>query len=458
MDAILREASDNDRGLKRSMGTISLTAFGVAAIIGAGIFVLTGVAAKTTAGPAIVLSYVGAGITSALAALCYAELASTVPIAGSAYTYAYAVLGEFIAWIIGWDLILEYGVGASAVASGWSGYLKDFLKSAFGITLPTALTAPPFGVHPSGIINLPALLVLLVLTALLILGTSESARVNTVIVGVKLLIVLFFIIVGAMHIHSGNWRPFMPFGASGVLSGASLIFFAYIGFDQISTAAEEVRDPQRTMPRGIFLSLGICTVLYMLVSGILTGMVRYNHLNSASPVSHAMLQVGLSWAGTVVSIGALAGLTTVLLVLLFGQSRIFFSMSRDGLLPGAFSRLHSRFRTPFITNIIVGIIVALVAGLTPIDELAKLVNIGTLAAFILVALAVWRLRYTQPTLKRGFRVPWVPVVPILTVCASIALIAGLPPITWLRFAVWLIIGLAIYFLYSRNRSHLAREG
>jgi APA family basic amino acid/polyamine antiporter len=456
MDLIVSHAEEPEHRLKRSLGVVSLTAFGVAAIIGAGIFVLTGVAAATYAGPGITLSYVIAGIVSTLAALCYAELASTVPIAGSAYTYSYAVLGEFIAWIIGWDLVLEYGVGAGAVSVGWSGYFTDFFKSTFGITLPTALTASPFG-HPAGIANLPAAGIILLLTALLIRGTSESSRVNNVIVAIKVAIVLFFIAVGATHIHPSNWHPFLPKGMSGVMTGASIIFFAYIGFDQISTAAEEVRDPQRTMPRGIIYSLLICTVLYIAVAGILTGMVPYKQLNNASPVAHAMIQVGLNWAATVISIGALAGLTTVLLVLIFGQSRIFFSMARDGLLPRVFSAVHPAFRTPHRSTLIVGVLVALLGAFTPIDVLAELTNIGTLAAFVLVSLAVWRLRYTQPDLPRGFRVPWVPVIPILSALASLALIVSLPGITILRFVVWLAVGLIVYFAYSRHHSELQKR-
>lgn len=454
LDLILRQSDDREHGLKRTMGVVSLTAFGVAAIIGAGIFVLTGVAASTEAGPGIVLSYVAAGVVSALAALCYAELASTVPIAGSAYTYAYAVLGEFIAWIIGWDLVLEYGVGASTVGSGWSSYFADLLKAAFGTTLSNAIMSPPYGVPHPGIINLPAVIVILILTAMLILGTQESSRVTTIIVVVKVAIVLFFIVVGVQHIQSSNWHPFLPFGWNGVFSGASLIFFAYIGFDQVSTAAEEARDPQRTMPRAIILSLVICTTLYIAVAGILTGMVKYTRLNNASPVSHAMIQVGLNNAATIISIGAVAGLTTVIVVLLFGQSRILFSMSRDGLLPDLLSRIHPRFRTPYLTNLIIGVLVALVAGLTPIDQLAKLVNIGTLFAFIVVALAIWRLRITKPDLERGFRVPLVPALPIVTALASLYLITRLPGLTLVRFVIWLAIGLAVYFLYSRHHSRL----
>ncbi|HKC76480.1 MAG TPA: amino acid permease [Chloroflexota bacterium] len=459
MEVILSHAEEPEHRLKRSLGVVSLTAFGVAAIIGAGIFVLTGVAAATYAGPGITLSYVIAGIVSTLAALCYAELASTVPIAGSAYTYSYAVLGEFIAWIIGWDLVLEYGVGAGAVSVGWSGYFTDFFKSTFGITLPTALTASPFSQpgQPTGIANLPAAGIILLLTALLIRGTSESSRVNNVIVAIKVAIVLFFIAVGATHIHPANWHPFLPYGLGGVTTGASIIFFAYIGFDQISTAAEEARDPQRTMPRGIIYSLLICTLLYIAVAGILTGMVPYKQLNNASPVAHAMIQVGLNWAATIISVGALAGLTTVLLVLIFGQSRIFFSMSRDGLLPRVLSGVHPTFRTPYRSTLIVGVFVALLGAFTPIEVLAQLTNIGTLAAFVLVSLAVWRLRYTQPDLPRGFRVPWVPVLPILSALASLFLIVSLPGITIVRFVVWLAVGLIVYFAYSRHHSELQRR-
>jgi len=456
MDQIMAQAEEQEGGLKRTMGVWSLTAFGVAAIIGAGIFVLTGVAAATTAGPGIVLSYVVAAIVSGLAALCYAEFASSVPIAGSAYTYSYAVLGELIAWIIGWDLVLEYGVGAATVASGWSSYFTDFLKSTFNITLPASIAASHYD-PAHGIINLPAVLIVLLITLLLIAGTSESSKVTNVAVLIKVAIVLFFIVVGAAHIHTANWHPFLPFGVGGISSGASLIFFAYIGFDQVSTAAEEVKDPDKTMPRGIILSLTICTVLYIAVAGILTGMVKYNRLNNASPVSHAMIQIGLNNAATVISIGAIIGLFTVMLVLLFGQSRIFFSMSRDGLLPGFFSKVHPRFRTPYLSNILVGVIIAVLAGLAPIDTLAKLVNIGTLAAFILVAIAVLLLRRSNPDLRRGFRVPFVTVLSPVTVLASLYLIYKLPSETWLRFVIWLVIGLVVYFAYGRRHSRLEPE-
>ena len=450
---ILQQSEDKEHGLKRTLGPVSITLLGIGAIVGTGIFVLTGVAAAKYAGPALILSFVVAGIVSGLAAICYAEFASTVPISGSAYTYSYATLGELIAWIIGWDLILEYAVGAAAVAIGWSGYLVDLLKGAFGITLPKAFVESPFS---GGIINLPALIIILLITGLLILGTSESAKVNSVIVVIKLAVIVFFLVVGFGHINTSNWSPFLPFGTGGIFRGASIIFFAYIGFDQISTSAEEARNPARDLPIGIIVSLIVCTVLYILVTAVLTGVVSYTKLNVASPVSHALILLGLNTAGSIISVGAICGLTTVLIVLLFGQSRIFFSMSRDGLLPRFFSRVHPRFRTPYLSSLLIGVVVALVAALTPIDVVAELTNIGTLAAFVLVSAAVLVLRRTQPDLRRGFRTPWVPFIPILSVLASLVLIVSLPWITLVRFAVWLIIGLVIYFLYSQRSSHLQR--
>jgi APA family basic amino acid/polyamine antiporter len=455
LDVILRQSEDAQHGLKRTLGMWSLTAMGIGAIIGTGIFVLTGVAAARYAGPGLVLSFVAAGVVSGLAALCYAEFASSVPIAGSAYTYSYATLGELIAWIIGWDLILEYAVGAAAVGIGWSAYFTDFLHSVFGMSLPHALVASPFA-NPRGIIDLPAVLIILLITALLVRGTQESSRFNNIVVAIKVLIVLFFIAVGVWHVHTYNWTPFLPFGVGGIFNGAAIIFFAYIGFDQISTSAEETRNPARDMPRGILLSLAVCTLLYIAVAAILTGMVSYKQLDVASPVSHAMILVGLNWAGAIISVGAICGLTTVLLVLLFGQSRIFFSMSRDGLLPTAFSRVHPRFRTPWIATLIVGAAVALISGLTPIDVVAELTNIGTLSAFVLVGVAILVLRRTQPNLRRGFRVPWVPWVPLLSIVTSFVLIVSLPLVTIIRFIVWLALGLAIYFLYSRFHSRLGR--
>jgi basic amino acid/polyamine antiporter, APA family len=456
VDLILRQSEDSEHGLKRTLGPFSITLLGIGAIVGTGIFVLTGVAAAKYAGPGLIFSFVVAGIVSGLAAICYAEFASTVPIAGSAYTYSYATLGELIAWIIGWDLILEYAVGAAVVSIGWSGYIVDFLRGTFGVILPKSLTTSPFA---GGLINLPAFLIILVITALLMLGTSESTRVNNVIVGIKLAVIVFFLVVGFGHINTANWNPFLPFGTGGIFRGAAIIFFAYIGFDQISTSAEEARNPSKDMPIGIFLSLLICTALYILVTAVLTGLVKYTQLDVASPVSHALILLGMNAAGSIIAIGAICGLTTVLIVLLYGQSRIFFAMSRDGLLPRFFSRIHPRFRTPYLSSMIVGIAVALIAGLTPIDVVAELTNIGTLAAFALVSIGILILRRTQPNLRRGFRVPLVPLIPLLSILGSILLIVSLPLITIGRFFVWLAIGLIIYFVYSRRNSHLqSQEG
>lgn len=454
IELIMKQSDDKQHGLKRTLTAFTITLLGVGAIVGTGIFVLTGVAAAKYAGPGLILSFVVAGIVSGLAAICYAEFASTVPIAGSAYSYSYATLGELIAWIIGWDLILEYAVGAAAVSIGWSSYIVDLFKTTFGIVIPKALTLSPFA---GGIINLPSVIIILLITGLLVLGTSESTRVNNVIVFVKLAVILFFIVIGFGHVNPANWHPFLPFGVGGIFRGASIIFFAYIGFDQISTSAEEAKNPAKSLPLGIFLSLLICTVLYIAVTAILTGVVSYKTLDVASPVSHAMILLGLNAAGSIISFGAVCGLTTVLIVLLYGQSRIFFSMARDGLLPGLFSRVHPRFRTPFLSSIIVGLFVAAVAGLTPIDVVAELTNIGTLAAFVLVSAGVLVLRRTQPNLRRGYRVPWVPVIPILSIIASFVLIVSLPLVTILRFFIWLALGLLVYFLYSRHHSNLERH-
>jgi APA family basic amino acid/polyamine antiporter len=451
IDTILAQGDDEGHGLKRTMGALGLTAMGVGAIVGTGIFVLTGHAAAVNAGPALVISFVVSGIVSVFAALCYAELASTVPIAGSAYTYTYATLGEFIAWIIGWDLILEYGVGAATVSVGWSAYFCDFLKSAFGVQFPALLHAAP---GAGGVVDLPAMVIVLLVSALLIRGTGESNVVNQVIVAVKLVIVAFFIIVGAGRVHPANWHPFAPFGIAGIFSGAAIIFFAYIGFDMVSSSAEECRNPKKDLPIGILGSLVICTLLYIAVTAVLTGMVKYTQLNVASPVSFAMINAGLNWAAAIVSVGAIAGLTTVLLAGLYGQSRIFFAMSRDGLLPPIFSQIHPKTRTPWISSIIIGVVVMFIAGLTPIDTLAKLVNIGTLAAFVLVSLGVIVLRRSQPQLVRGFRVPGIPLVPILSILGALFLMANLPLETWIRFVVWLLIGLVIYYFYGRHKSAL----
>jgi APA family basic amino acid/polyamine antiporter len=449
-----RAAGEADgTALKRAMGVWGITALGIGAIVGTGIFVLTGHAAATQAGPAIVISFVIAGIVSALAALCYAELASTVPVSGSAYTYVYATLGEFVAWIVGWGLILEYALGAATVAIGWSGYFGDFLHATFGIAIPAALAKNPFD---GGIVNLPAALIILAISALLIRGTHESNTVNKIIVVVKLSIVAFFIIVGIGHVNPANWHPFAPFGLKGIINGAGLVFFAYIGFDAVSTSAEEVRNPERDLPRGIIGSLAICTVLYIIVSGVLTGILPYAKLNVASPVSYSLIQIGLGWAGAIVAVGAIAGLTTVLLVMLYGQSRVFFAMSRDGLLPAIFSRVHPTFRTPFVSSALIGIVVAAVAAVAKLDVVAELVNIGTLAAFTLVSIGVIVLRRRSPDLKRGFRVPFSPVVPALSAIGAVALIFnGLPLQTIVAYVVWLAIGLCVYFGYSRRNSKLS---
>ncbi|MBV8580949.1 MAG: amino acid permease [Candidatus Eremiobacteraeota bacterium] len=461
VDLVLAEAAGdfdpaelNPNKLKPTLGVWGLTALGVGAIIGTGIFVLTGKAAALSAGPAIVLSFVVAGIVSALAALCYAELSSTVPVSGSAYTYVYATLGEFTAWIVGWGLILEYALGAATVAIGWSGYFTDFIGT-LGIVLPKSLTTNPFD---GGVINLPAALIILLITVLLIRGTSESDKVNKTIVAIKLLVVAFFIVVGAGHVNPANWHPFMPFGVGGIINGAGLVFFAYIGFDAVSTSAEEVRNPARDLPRGIMGSLAVCTVLYIAVSAILTGILPYTQLNVPSPVSYSLIQIGLNWAGAIVAVGAIAGLTTVLLVMLFGQSRVFFAMSRDGLLPAVFSRIHPRFRTPYLSSALVGIVVAAVAAIGRLDVVADLVNIGTLVAFALVSIGVIVLRQTRPDMKRGFRVPGSPVVPALSAVAAIALVLkGLPVLTLVFYLTWLVIGLGVYFGYSRMRSIVGKS-
>jgi len=439
--------------LKRSMGVWGITALGIGAIIGTGIFVLTGKAAATSAGPAVVLSFVVAGIVSALAALCYAELASCVPVSGSAYTYVYATLGELLAWIVGWGLILEYALGAATVAIGWSGYFSDLLRATFGLVIPKQFSTNPFD---GGLVNLPAAFIILLVTVLLVRGTQESNTVNKIIVALKLLVVVFFIVVGVGHVNPANWHPFAPFGIQGIINGAGLTFFAYIGFDAVSTSAEEVKNPGRDLPRGIIGSLAVCTVLYVIVAAILTGMVPYRLLDVPSPVSFALIHVGLGWAGAVVALGVIAGLTTVLLVMLYGQSRVFFAMSRDGLLPGFFSRVHPTFRTPYLSSLTIGVVVAAVAALGRLDTVANLVNIGTLAAFALVSVGVVVLRHQQPDLKRTFRVPGSPVVPILSALGALALILkGLPLQTMAAYLIWLALGLVVYFTYSRRRSKVA---
>ena len=473
----LQDADDPDHRLRRALGPVQLTAIGIGVIIGTGIFVLTGEAAGTVAGPAITLSFVAAAIVCFLAGLCYAEFASTVPIAGSAYTFSYTSLGEIVAWIIGWDLMLELALGASTVASGWAQYLQVVLTSA------------PWHAHPPAWVfadhhNLAAAVIVLLLTGLLCFGIRASSGVNAVIVAIKLAIILLVIIAGLSYIHTANYHPFIPptgatpapggssgstllqdigaapgaFGVAGIFSGAALVFFAYIGFDIVATNAEEAKRPQRDLPLGIFLSLAICTLLYVAVSLVVTGMVKYSHIDVKAPLATAFQSVGQNTIATIIAYGALAGITSVVLVLLMGQSRVFFAMSRDRLLPPAFSRVSMQFGTPYRTTMVTGVVVAALAFFFPLKTLAELVNIGTLFAFVLVAIGVIVLRRTQPDLKRPFRVPLVPLVPILSVLASLWLMLNLQTSTWIRFGVWMLIGFVVYFGYSVRHSRVGREG
>ena len=440
-----------ESGLHRVLSGLDLTLLGIGAIIGAGIFVLTGIAAATKAGPALTLSFVLAGLACLFAALVYAEFASTVPVSGSAYTYSYVTLGELAAWIIGWDLILEYSVASAAVAIGWSGYFNRVL-SGIGLGLPDVLTRTPFD---GGWLNLPAFLIILGVSGILALGIRESSRFNNTIVVLKLGIIVLFLVTAIPQVDTTNWDPYFPFGWHGVVGGAGLIFFAYIGFDAVSTAAEEARNPQRDIPRGILGSLVICTLIYIVVAAVLTGIVPYAQLNVPDPVAFGLEHIGAHAAAGLISVGAIAGLSSVLLVLLYGQSRIFFAMSRDGLLPPVFSRVHPRFRTPVRVIMVTGSVVALVAGFMPIQQVAELVNVGTLAAFSLVSVAVMVLRYTRPELHRPFRTPWVPLVPLLAIGFCGYLIASLDAVTLWRFVIWMALGLVIYFLYARHHSRLA---
>ena len=448
--ADLQAENTDGAQLKRSLGPGRLLALGIGAIIGAGIFVLTGQAAAQYAGPAIVLSFVLGGFACTFAGLCYAEFAALIPIAGSAYTYSYATLGELVAWVIGWDLILEYALGAATVAVGWAGYVTSFLHD-FGVTLPSA--------HG---FNWVAMLGILAVTALLAFGTKESTTANAAIVVVKLVVIAAFLAFGIGHIHPAHWHPFLPantghfgqYGLSGVLRGAGVIFFAYIGFDAVSTAASEAKNPQKDMPVGILGSLAICTALYILVAGTLTGLVSYKMLNVADPIAVGVGVIGLGWLTGLVKIGIIAGLSSVMLVLMYGQTRIFYTMASDGLLPGVFSRLHPRFQTPTAATWLLGGIVSLIAAFVPIALLGELVSIGTLFAFILVCAGVLYLRRTQPELERPFRCPGLPAVPILGILSCLYLIAGLPGSTQLRLVVWLLVGFVIYFGYSRHHSKL----
>lgn len=481
MERLMEEMRGENR-LRRILGPVQLTSLGVGAIIGTGIFVLTGQAAHDKTGPALMLSFVSAGIACIFAALCYAEFASMVPVAGSAYTYAYATLGELAAWIIGWDLILEYAVGSATVAHGWSHYFQDFI-GILGFKIPHVLSTAPFDYDPKlghfvstgTVLDLPAIIITFIVTIILVKGIRESASFNATMVIVKLIIVFFVIIVGAFYVNPANWKPFAPFGLTGVsffgktlfgqtgaggeplgmLAGAATIFFAYIGFDSVSTHAEEAKNPKRDVPIGIVTSLVLCTVLYIAVAAVLTGMVPYNKINIDAPVSDAFRQVGLPWAQFLISLGAIAGITSVLLVMMLSQPRVILAMARDGLVPRSFfGAIHERFRTPWKSTIITGIFVATLGAFLPLRVLAELVNIGTLFAFVVVCAAVLIMRRTNPKAPRPFKAPFVPLTPILGILTCTLLMFSLPAENWWRLIIWLAIGFFIYFGYGRHHSVL----
>ena len=472
----LQNEALTDHSLKRALGALNLTMLGIGAIIGTGIFVLTGTVAALNSGPAVVLSFALAGVASIFAALCYSEFASLVPMAGSAYTYGYATLGELIAWIIGWDLVLEYALGAVTVAIGWSGYVVSFLHDV-GIDVPCALSAARGtmvtchdGTQVAAIFNLPAVIIIGLVTTLLVIGIKESANFNNVIVMVKVAVVLLFIVFAAHAINPGNWHPFIPpqtvkdgapmageFGWSGVFTGAAIVFFAYIGFDAVSTAAQEAKNPQKDMPIGIIGSLLICTVLYILVSGIATGVMSYKELNVPDPIAVVADRAGLGWMSTLIKLGAIAGLSSVILVMLLGQSRVFYSMSRDGLLPPFINKVHPKFQTPYLTSIVTGVAVAFFAAILPIRDAASLVSIGTLLAFVIVSVGILVLRVREPNLPRVFKTPWVWFVAPAGALSAAYLMKSLPPVTWERLLIWFVIGMVVYFGYGIRNSNLARK-
>jgi APA family basic amino acid/polyamine antiporter len=469
--ASLQAEVESDHSLKRALGPVNLTLLGIGAIIGAGIFVLTGHEAAQHAGPAIVCSFILAGLASAFAGLCYAEFATMIPVSGSAYTYAYATLGEFLAWVIGWDLILEYLFAASTVAASWAKYVVSFLAD-FHIAIPAVLTSARYNfadqhwVNTGAFMNLPAMFIIAIITFLLVIGIKESSTFNNVIVGVKITVILLFLAVGISHIarvdhwNPPNWHPFLPYGWGGVARAAGVIFFAYIGFDSVSTAAQETRHPQRDMPIGILGSLAVCTVLYIAVSLVLTGIMNYTKLNSDAPVADAVdaLGSGIGWLRGTIKIGAIAGLSSVILVMLLGQPRIFWTMAKDGLLPPVFTVVHPKFRTPWIAQILTGAVAMMIAGLFPLSILGELVSIGTLLAFVIVCVGVMVLRKTNPQVQRPFRTPAIWLVGPLGVVSCLVMMCNLPRDTWLRLFVWMAIGLVIYFVYGRSHSKLERRG
>ena len=493
----LMHHANEDSGMKRALSATNLTTLGIGAVIGAGIFVLTGQAAAQYAGPAIVISFLISGLACLFAGLCYAEFASMIPISGSAYTYAYATLGEFIAWIIGWDLILEYLFAASTVSVGWSGYVVSFLKD-FGIFIPPQFTAawntvlvdiPNIGWKPltnqivtslaasgimvdtlphiTAVLNLPAMFIIAAITVLLVIGIKESAGFNNIMVMIKVFVILLFIGIGFFFVNKANWHPFIPentgvwghFGWSGILRGSAVIFFAYIGFDAVSTAAQEAKNPQRDMPIGILGSLGISTILYVLVAIVLTGIVSYTFLNVADPIAVGVDAMGkeLFWLRPIIKIAAIAGLSSVILVMMLGQPRIFYAMSKDGLLPPRFAKIHPRFKTPYFSTVITGSVAFVLAGILPIDILGELVSIGTLLAFVIVCIGIIFLRYKRPDLKRPFKTPLVPLIPILGAAICLLQMYSLPLDTWLRLIVWMAIGMFIYFTYSIRHSRLRKD-
>jgi basic amino acid/polyamine antiporter, APA family len=484
VELILEEMKGENR-LRRILGPVGLSSLGIGAIIGTGIFVLTGVAAHDKAGPAVTLSFVVAGLTCIFAALCYAEFAAMTPVAGSAYTYAYASLGELFAWIIGWDLVLEYSVASATVAHGWSHYFQNFI-GLFGVQIPNLFQTAPFDYNPDtgqlfatgSVCDLPAMLIAAFVTVILVKGIRESANVNTAAVVIKVGIVLFVIIVGSQYIDASNWKPFAPYGYTGIsifgytlagqtgaggeplgmLAGAATIFFAYIGFDSVSTHAEEAKNPRRDVPIGIIASLVICTLLYIAVAAVITGMVRYDRIDIDAPIPSAFQAVGMPWAQLLISVGAVAGITSVLLVLMLSQPRVWLAMARDGLVPSSFfGAIHAKFRTPWKSSILTGAFVMLMAGFLPLRILAELVNIGTLFAFVVVCAAVLVLRRTHPALPRSFRCPWVPFVPIAGILSCLMLMFSLPAENWARLGLWLALGLCIYLFYGRKHSALRRR-